>query len=73
LKELAQWAGEAVEEVEAAHAEGVALRCRMLVPTMPAENKTPRILSAPRKPDWLDHDWGEDVLDAFEIHLAEAA
>jgi hypothetical protein len=73
IAELAALADEPVEAIEAACAEGVALRCRMLVPTLPTENATPQILSGPRAPEWLDYDWGNDVYDTQEIRLAEAA
>jgi hypothetical protein len=33
---------------------GEALRCRFLVPTLPAENPTPEKLSAPLIPNWIE-------------------
>ena len=76
LIELATMTGQSLGDVRAAYASGEALRCRMLVPTMPAENPTPTILSAPRMPDWIDEETGEDIeneKDLAEIAIAEAA
>jgi hypothetical protein len=73
IVELAALTDEPVGAIDAACAEGVALRCRMLVPTLPTENATPQILSGPRAPEWLDYDWGDDVYDTQEMRLAEAA
>lgn len=50
------------KEVALCLRSGEALRCRFLVPWLPAENPTPDVLSAPCEPEWLnpDYDEGED-------------
>ena len=45
----------------------------MLVPTMPAENPTPNVLSAPRMPDWIDEETGEDKSRALEMDEIDTA
>jgi hypothetical protein len=61
MKEYSAVIGEPGEKIPAAFETGEAFRCRMLVPTMPALNPTPNILSAPRMPDWISDEFGEDI------------
>jgi hypothetical protein len=58
LKPLENWLGASAREIQECLKAGEALRCRFLIPTAPAVNLTPRTLSAPSVPDWIDPDAG---------------
>jgi hypothetical protein len=68
LKNIRTLAGEvdaSERDVAACLRSGEALRCRFLVPSLPAPNETPDELSAPWEPEWLnpDYDENDDVFD----------
>jgi hypothetical protein len=54
LESMRLWFDIEPSEAIACLKDGEPLRCRFLVPTIPAENPTPQITSAPSLPDWLE-------------------
>jgi hypothetical protein len=70
LKEIAQLLDAPLKAVARCYAAGEAFRCRFLVPTIPATNKTPLVLSAPRMPEWSDPAYEEDM-EQLEIACGE--
>lgn len=56
LEQFETWFGIGAREMYECIKAGEPLRCRYLVPTIPALNPTPEQLSAPAYPDWLDKD-----------------
>jgi hypothetical protein len=67
LKELRKyeaWFDIPAQEMQACIKAGVPLRCRYLVPTIPARNPTPEKLSAPAYPEWLEGEKGGDDAEA---------
>lgn len=59
LKKLASLLDANERDVIACYRSGEALRCRFLVPWLPARNPTPDKLSQPCNPEWLDPDYDE--------------
>jgi hypothetical protein len=66
LAEFALVLDASVEDVTACWEAGESFRCRFLVPTIPATNDTPFVLSEPRMPEWYDERSEEDE-EQFEI------
>ncbi len=56
LKQYESWFGISAHEMQECLNAGEPLRCRYLVPTVPALNETPDQLSAPAYPDWLEEE-----------------
>lgn len=64
IGELKPWAiafDASAKEIRECLRAGEALRCRFLIPTVPAANPTPLALSAPSVPDWIDPNAGLGV------------
>ena len=51
----------------ACYRSGEALRCRFLVPSLPAKNETPEELSIAAEPEWLNPDYDDDEGATWEL------
>jgi hypothetical protein len=60
IKKTAEVLGVSFKDVAACYRSGEALRCRFLVPSMPAGNETPGELSMDVKPEWRNPDYDEE-------------
>ena len=70
VAECAALTGYDEKVIREAFASGEAFRCRMLVPSVPARNPTPDVLSGPRRPEWMD-DEAELYENDYEKELVE--
>lgn len=60
IKRIAEILDQPLKDVAACYRNGEAMRCRFLVPSLPAKNETPDELSLASWPEWVDPDYQEN-------------